>query len=411
MKHARTSLPDPRETGQTWWNRAVGTAQIVASALLALAAAAVFTWWTVQQRRRSGEEYRSAHRLLSRLQQVSRQLPAGLDEVGLAQQTLEQLDALVPSTRSALFVARDGDLVPYAVRGAERCPFPPPSAAGTPDSAVTATGLASDSRKPEAVIPFRLGTRLVAVAVLQNAERPFDPAALKQTQGFSQDAALRLDSGRLFAEVRTAATAEERRRVAREIHDGIAQELASVGYALDALVADLADGSSREEAEHIRAEVRRIVSELRLSIFDLRADIQPGVGLGSALTAYVQQAGTAAGLTVHMVMDEAHDRLAVAQETELLRIAQEAVTNIRRHADAKNVWVTCRIDPPYAFLRVADDGSGMDSPRKDSFGLAIMAERANRIGADLSWRPREGGGTVLEVVLLPRAGDREEWSG
>jgi signal transduction histidine kinase len=410
MQQACASLELRRDTEQTWWNRAVGTAEIVGLVVVAATTVAGFAWWTVQQRRRSGEEYRSAHRLLSRLQQVSRQLPAGLDEVGLAQQTLEQLDALAPSAQSALFVARDGDLVPYAVRGAERCPFPTPSPAETPDAAVTATGLASGSGSPEALIPFRLGSQLVAVAVLRNAERPFDPIALEQTQGFAQEAALRLDSGRLFAEVRTAATAEERRRVAREIHDGIAQELASVGYALDALVADLAEGGNRDDAEHIRSEVRRIVSELRLSIFDLRADIQPGVGLGSALTSYVQQAGTAAGLTVHMVMDEAHDRLAVVQETELLRIAQEAVTNIRRHADAKNVWVTCRIDPPYGFLRVADDGSGMDSPRKDSFGLDIMAERANRIGADLSWRPRDGGGTVLEVVLLPRAGDREEWS-
>jgi signal transduction histidine kinase len=107
-------------------------------------------------------------------------------------------------------------------------------------------------------------------------------------------------------------------------------------------------------------------------------------------------------------MDEAHERLAVAQETELLRIAQEAVTNVRRHANAENVWVTCRVDPPYAFLRVADDGAGMDSPRNDSFGLDIMQERADRIGAELTWHPRDGGGTVLEVVLQPPAGEREE---
>ena len=161
-------------------------------------------------------------------------------------------------------------------------------------------------------------------------------------------------------------------------------------------------------ADEIRSEVRRIVSELRLSIFDLRADIQPGVGLGSALTSYVQQAGTAAGLTVHLVIDESRQRLPVAQETELLRIAQEAVTNVRRHAAADNLWVTYKVDPPGAFLSVTDDGQGMDSPRNDSFGLDIMQERAHRIGAQLSWRPRDGGGTVLEVALQPPAGEREE---
>lgn len=64
--------------------------------------------------------------------------------------------------------------------------------------------------------------------------------------------------------------------------------------------------------------------------------------------------------------------------------------------------------PPYAFLRVADDGTGMDSPRNDSFGLDIMQERADRIGAELAWHPREGGGTVLEVVLQPAAAERQE---
>lgn len=388
----------------------MGTGAIVAISLLLFGLVLVGAW-TLQQRRRAGEEYRAAHRLLRRLQQVSRLLPAGLDEVTLAQQTLEQLDALVPSERSVLLVAREGSLVPYAVRGAQRSPFSAVRMDEVDDEGAAGTGAVSGSHHPEAMIPFRLGSRLVAVAALQNDTQDFSPEDLGAVGPLVQEAALRLDSGRLFAEVRTAATTEERRRLAREIHDGIAQELASVGYALDALVAGLGAGESRADAEWIRGEVRRIVSELRLSIFDLRADIQPGVGLGPALTSYVQQAGTAAGLTVHLVMDEAQDRLAIDQETQLLRIAQEAVTNVRRHASAENMWVTCRVDPPNALLRVADDGAGMDSPREDSFGLDIMAERASRIGAHLSWRPRDGGGTVLEVVLQPPVGDREEWSG
>lgn len=387
----------------------MGTAILVAVVVAGLLGIAL---WTVQQRRRSGEEYRSAHRLLSRLQLVSRQLPAGLDEVALAQQTLEQLSHAIPSERSVLYVYQDAQLVPYAVRGTDRSPFP-----GLEPACVSAVrngkplvgrGVVSGGPQQEALVPLTLGARLVGVAALQNGTQPFDSAAMKQALAGAQEAALRIDSGRLFADVRTAATTEERRRLAREIHDGIAQELASVGYALDALVADLQGTPAQQPAGEIRAEVRRIITELRLSIFDLRADVQPGVGLGSALTSYVQQAGTAAGITVHLVMDEAHERLALAQETELLRIAQEAVTNVRRHANAENVWVTCRVDPPYAYLRIADDGTGMDSPRNDSFGLDIMQERAKRIGAELNWHPREGGGTVLEVVLQPSVGEREE---
>ena len=343
----------------------VVVAAVLAAGLLGLAG------WVLLRRRRQREEYRSAHRLLRRLQMVSRQLPVGLDEVSLAQQTLDEIARDVPSARSVLFVAQDDQLVPYAVRGADRSPFPSLtlSSMGASATRPAAQRQGNRLRQLTARSDHSPAVRLAArgIVALQNGDTAFDSGGLKQVRKHTQDAALRLDSGRLFADVRTEATSEERRRLAREIHDGIAQELASVGYALDALVADLQGTQEQSLADDIRSEVRRIISELRLSIFDLRADIQPGVGLGSALTGYVQQAGTAAGLTVHLVMDEAHDRLALAQETELLRIAQEAVTNVRRHANAENVWVTCRVDP-YAFLRVADDGTGMDSPATTASG-------------------------------------------
>jgi signal transduction histidine kinase len=92
-------------------------------------------------------------------------------------------------------------------------------------------------------------------------------------------------------------------------------------------------------------------------------------------------------------------RLPIDAETELLRIAQEAVTNARKHADAGNLWVTCRVDPPTALLRVEDDGKGLGRPRNDSFGLEVMRERAARIGAQLSVSRREQGGTAVEVTL------------
>ena len=183
--------------------------------------------------------------------------------------------------------------------------------------------------------------------------------------------------------------------------------MASVGYALDALVADLQGTQEQSLADDIRSEVRRIISELRLSIFDLRADIQPGVGLGSALTGYVQQAGTAAGLTVHLVMDEAHDRLALAQETELLRIAQEAVTNVRRHANAENVWVTCRVDPlRFPACSRRRDGYGFTAQRQLRVGHHAGEGRSHR--SRIGVAPARRGGTVLEVVLQPAAAERQE---
>jgi nitrate/nitrite-specific signal transduction histidine kinase len=83
-----------------------------------------------------------------------------------------------------------------------------------------------------------------------------------------------------------------------------------------------------------------------------------------------------------------------------MRIAQEAITNARKHAGAQNLWVNCEIDPPYARIEVADDGAGIGPHRPEGrFGLAIMAERAARIRGQLEITPRAAGGTSVAVVL------------
>jgi len=186
----------------------------------------------------------------------------------------------------------------------------------------------------------------------------------------------------------------------------VAQEVAALGFVVDDLTARSDDPEVREDLRALRDELTRIVSELRLSIFDLRSDVQPSAGLGAALTSYVRSVGTGSSLTVHLVLDESPYRLPIEAETELLRVAQEAITNARKHARARNLWVTCRVDPPRAFLRVADDGRGMGTARNDSFGLEIMRERSARLGASLTVRQRVGGGTVVEVSLGPSSARR-----
>jgi signal transduction histidine kinase len=103
--------------------------------------------------------------------------------------------------------------------------------------------------------------------------------------------------------------------------------------------------------------------------------------------------------TVHLVLDESPTRLSIDAETELLRIAQEAITNARKHANAQNLWVTCSVNPPQAVLRIEDDGKGLGAPRDDSFGLEVMRERAERVGAQITVSNRAQGGTQVEVTL------------
>jgi signal transduction histidine kinase len=251
-----------------------------------------------------------------------------------------------------------------------------------------------------AVLPLRIGLRTFGLVALERVDGPFDTAGLADSDELLQEQALRLETALLFSEVRNLATAEERRRLAREIHDGIAQELASMGYVVDDLAARARYLPDLEaDLRTLRQELTRVISELRLSIFDLRSEVATGIGLGTALSDYVRQVGASSNLTVHLVLDESPVRLPIDAETELLRIAQEAITNARKHANAANLWVTCRIEPPTAYLAVEDDGAGLGRPRDDSFGLHVMRERAERIGADLAVRTRPEGGTAVEVAL------------
>jgi nitrate/nitrite-specific signal transduction histidine kinase len=114
--------------------------------------------------------------------------------------------------------------------------------------------------------------------------------------------------------------------------------------------------------------------------------------------------GTTSGFTVHLTLDESSRRLPAETEAELLRIAQEAVNNARKHAGADNLWVTCRVHPPDAELVVEDDGRGLGKGREDSYGLEVMRERAARTRAVLEIRPRQPRGTYVAVrVGLPGA--------
>ncbi len=376
---------------------------------LGLATGLVGSWARAVSTRenQANSTYVAAHRLLTRLRDVARALPSGLDEVALAQQVLSSMSDELSFDRAGLYGrAEGGVLMPLAYSGADHVEWHPSMDEGiwakvwNTGQGVQQTGTFSDpSRGHSAVLALRLGDRRVGLIGFERDGGPWSSRQLARAQVLTDDAALRIDTGQLFSEVRALATVEERRRLAREIHDGIAQEIASLGYVVDDLSARSTDAEQREDLASLRSELTRIVSELRLSIFDLRSDVQPASGLGAALTSYVRSVGTGSGLTVHLVLDESAYRLPLEAETELLRVAQEAITNARKHARARNLWVTCRVDPPRAFLRIADDGRGLGSPRADSYGLEIMRERSTRMGASLTVRNRVGGGTVVEVTL------------
>ena len=357
-------------------------------------------------------DYDAARRLLTSLREVARALPGGLEETVLARATLDRLADLLPHDRAEVFLRGPrGSLVGVASVPADVPGWIPSEDRGLWGQAFdagTAVQRLGELGGPElgtshacAVIPLRLGDRVVGAVAVERRGGLWTTDELAAAQGWTDEAALRLDTARLFDEIRELATVEERRRLSREIHDGIAQEIAGLGFLVDDALRGAEDPGTRSALERIRGELTRIVTELRLSIFDLRSDA--GAGIGEALSSYVREVGTDADLTVHLVLDEDPSRLPAGIAPEILRIAQEAVTNARRHAAARTLWVTYRVDEGTAFLRVADDGRGLDprGGRSDSFGMQIMRERAARIGGLLTIRPRPAGGTVVELTVGP----------
>jgi signal transduction histidine kinase len=363
------------------------------------------------------QPYAEATRLLTQLRSVARQLPgATLDPGGISEHLLDELRQVARADRAAVLSASGGGrLVVLAQSGVERVDWETTLDA---DSAIadawasqqpqTASRSQARSRPTNSdvsalVVPLVAGLRTVGLVALEaDIASAYPPYVVTRVTALAAPAALRLEAALLFDEVRSLATNEERQRLAREIHDGVAQELVMVGYGIDNALATMPEDAKEtaEELRTLRGEVTRVITELRLSLFELRSEVDRHGGLGAAIAEYARTVGASAGLRVHLSYDESTARLPAATEAELLRIAQEAITNARKHAGASNLWVTCAVDPPFAQIEVSDDGQGIAEQRPDGrYGLAIMAERAERIRGRLEIKPRHPSGTTVAVVI------------
>lgn len=342
--------------------------------------------------------YRDAIGLIQQLDALSGRLSGGLDPVTLAEEMMAEADVALPVQQSAVFTrSATGDVSPLRYST-----FTAPKTFGGLDDFVENCWRSERPllRATTAGIPLRTGSRTLGVMVL-DLPHIVDQRSLLRLQHSLAGSALRLQAALLFDNVRAHATSEERNRLAREVHDGVAQDVASLGYMVDGLSAGATSAQQREQMVALRTEVTRVVAELRASVYDLRNEMRGGQGLGQGVSAFARQIGSRSDLTVHVRLDEGATRLRADIEAELLRIAQEAMNNARKHSGGDNLWVNCTVRPPYAEIEVVDDGAGMKHGRHDSHGLRIMRERAESIGAQLDVESLVGDetGTRLRVRL------------
>jgi signal transduction histidine kinase len=219
-----------------------------------------------------------------------------------------------------------------------------------------------------------------------------------------------------FAERAVEAQEAERSRLSREIHDGIAQRLASLGFHLSAAERALPEHHPEGLAQIMMA--RRLcelaAAETRAAIGGLRPPVLDDLGLSAALATLAREAGDGSGapgaLDVTVTVEgELEEELPDHVQTALYRIAQEAVGNSLRHASADRVDLLLEHSSDRVRLKVADDGSGFSmrdvlarggrGRRPDSYGLRGMRERAELLGGRVAVTSRPGVGTTVEAVI------------
>ncbi len=365
-----------------------------------------------------------------------------LHRMSIALATRTDLDRLLEGVVEQAWRLLDGDLSVLLV--------------GTPDGrmAVRAASGATASMRPEPVpnpdpilrvvrpeaavarvgAPLRRGGETVGLlAVCAASPRSFDADALETLGSLANQAAVALENARLEARLRELAVVEERERIARELHDGIAQVLGYVNtksQAADELLAVGRVGEARAQLAQLGSAARASYVDVREAILGLRAPLAPDDALADALEDHAARFAEASKLAVRVVATPAARaaRLSPEASAHAFRLVQEALTNVRKHAGARRVEIRLDADDAALTVEVGDDGRGFEPPvpaagtefatvgrtagatggstepgpeqaDRPRYGLRIMRERAAAIDAAVDWRSTPGAGTTVRVVI------------
>ncbi len=363
-----------------------------------------------------------ANALLYQLHQVTQTLPASLDLDEVLDTTVAQLQGLFDYDSASILLLDETDQRWQVLR---RDGGRPPSIIATEDlprplaRAVRMRSLVSEQNllasggpglSPStssgiyAVLPAR-GSLIGLLCIEHSEPHHFSSRDVELLAGFVEPAALALDNARWFGRLRTVGADEERTRIARDLHDRIGQSLAYLAFELDRIVKNGATGGdTRPALDQLRGDVRGVIREVRDTLYDLRTDVTDSQSLSTTLEAFLDRVRERSGLAVSLRSQET-GRLPILQERELWRIAQEAVTNVERHARATHLTITWRCDGSEGRLEVGDDGIGFpvgSAGRLDSYGLLGMRERAASIGATLVVESEVGRGTRVRCTVGAR---------
>jgi two-component system, NarL family, sensor kinase len=262
----------------------------------------------------------------------------------------------------------------------------------------------TDGLRYHASIPLYAGEKKLGVMnVASPGWRSLSPEDLQLLYTVGDLLSIAVERARLFAESTRLGAVEERNRLAREIHDTLAQGLTATALQLESADALLDAGSERahEPLRRALSLTRSNLEEAKRSVLDLRAAPLEGRPLSEALRALVDRWEAQTGISARYRAVNGSRPLPPSVEAALYRICQEALTNVARHAEAERVIVRLVATPEQVRLAVEDDGRGFETSKVpgDRLGLIGMRERAEVLGGALEVYSEKGAGSRIEATV------------
>jgi signal transduction histidine kinase len=280
-----------------------------------------------------------------------------------------------------------------------------------PEVDADALGLAGNPRSG-AFAPLVLKGRGVGVLAVfeRSGGNGFSDDDLTILDMLAGMAAIGLENERLNQALRALAVLEERERISEDLHDGVIQSIYSVGLSLQGSVSLLERDpeAAKQRIDQSIAELDNVIRDVRGYIFELRPKIVEEVGVTEAVRGLVRELeiNTLAHTEVDL-HEEACEALTEKQQSHVVQIIREVLSNIARHAQATEVWVGCEAVKGEVMLTIEDDGVGFDPDNVSrGEGLGNMRERAARLGSTLEIIRRKPTGTIhrLSVSTVPKEG-------
>ena len=255
-------------------------------------------------------------------------------------------------------------------------------------------------------VPILVGDQVTGILSVQNVdeENAFSESDVRLLQTFAASMSIALENARLYEQARHLAVSDERQRLARELHDSVTQSLYGISLYAQAATGKI-DASQVEQAreyiENIQNTSLESLADMRLLIYELRPPILDKEGLVSALQSRLSAVENRANIK-SSIKSNLTSRLHSDVEEGLYQIAREALNNIIKHADAKNISIRIGRKPDSVSMEISDDGIGFDvenAHREGCLGLINMQEHARSQGWRLNIESTPGNGTRVKVEM------------